>query len=139
MNFLHSLRSAGCLLIVAALAAADVQVIGSPDKTGVQLDRATVESLFTGRNPKWPDGSKATIIVLKSGPAHEAFLSAFVSKNSSQFIATWKKLVFTGKAAMPTEVADEAAMLAAVKATPGAIGYLGGATAADGVVVVSSK
>jgi ABC-type phosphate transport system substrate-binding protein len=138
MNLTTLLRSAACLVIATALAAADVQVIGSPEKTGVKLDKAEVEALFTGRNPKWPDGTKATIVVLKGGPAHEAFLRDFTGKNPSQFIATWKKLVFTGKAAMPTEVADEAAMLALVRATPGAIGYIAAATAAEGVQVVSS-
>jgi len=124
---------------VWSLAAADVVMIANADHTGVVLSKKDVSDIYSGRMSKWPDGAKTVPIYIKGGSVHESFLSDYVGKNDAQFIATWKKLVFTGKASMPDGVGNEADVIAKVKATPGAIGYIAPGTAADGVAVITVK
>jgi hypothetical protein len=47
-----------------------------------------------------------------------------VGRSSTQVSAYWSKLVFTGKGVPPKEVADDAAVIAAVAADASAIGYI---------------
>ena len=64
------------------------------------------------------------------------FVKKFAGKSAKQFTNYWRKMVFSGKGKMPQAFADEAALIAFVASTPGALGYategadLGGAKAA---------
>jgi len=63
------------------------------------------------------------------------FYKKVTDKDASQAKALWSKLVFTGKASMPKEVANSAAVKSAVAANPKAIGYME-KSAVDGSVKV---
>ena len=126
-----------CVVSICSLAAADVVVIANADHTGVALSKKEVADIYSGRMSKWPDGAKTVPVYIKSGKVHESFLAEYVGKNDAQFIATWKKLVFTGKASMPDGVGSESDVIAKVKETPGAIGYIAPGTPTDGVVIIT--
>jgi len=66
------------------------------------------------------DGSHVTPVLLKSGAAHEEFLSAYVGKNDSAFRAGWRSLVFSGQASMPKSLDSEAAVVEFVAHNAGA-------------------
>ena len=57
-------------------------------------------------------------------PLMDEFYKKVLDKEAGQVKALWSKLVFTGKATMPKEVAGSAAVKAAVAANPKAIGYI---------------
>ena len=63
------------------------------------------------------------------------FYKKVTDKDASQAKALWSKLVFTGKASMPKEVPNSAAVKNAVAANPKAIGYME-KSAVDGSVKV---
>lgn len=128
-----------CLLLLVlscALSAADLVLVANPDHAGVTLSKRDVADIYSGRMSKWPDGAKIAPVYLKGGAVHDEFLATYVGKNDAQFIANWKKMVFTGKSSMPDGFASEAEVIARVKATPGAIGYVAKANAGEGVVVI---
>jgi ABC-type phosphate transport system substrate-binding protein len=59
-----------------------------------------------------------------SAPIRAEFYKKVTDKEASQVKALWSKLVFTGKATMPKEAGDSAAVKKAVAADPKAIGYI---------------
>ena len=64
------------------------------------------------------------IVFHKSGSVRESFDNTVLGKPGSQLTSYWAKLVFTGKAKAPEELASDAEVRAKVAATPGAIGYV---------------
>lgn len=112
-----------------------VKVVVHPQVTSA-ITAEMVTAAFTGKLTKWPEGSAVRLAVLAGGPVHEEAVKAFTDKNVSQFDNFWKRLVFTGQGAMPKSFASEEELLAYVAATPGAVGYIGAGTPADGVRVV---
>jgi len=63
------------------------------------------------------------------------FYTQVAGKDEAQVKAIWSKLVFTGKATPPKELASSADVVKAVAADPNAIGYIEKA-AVDGSVKV---
>ncbi|MBN2064617.1 MAG: hypothetical protein JW745_07420, partial [Sedimentisphaerales bacterium] len=53
----------------------------------------------------------------------------------SQFINSWKKLVFSGKSKMPKDFATEKEMVEYIAKTSGAIGYVHVNTSKDGSIM----
>jgi hypothetical protein len=78
-------------------------------------------------------------VLLKSGSAHDEFLSEYVGKNDTAFRASWRSLVFSGQATMPKSLDSEAAVVEYVAHNAGAVGYIGKATPHDGVKVLSVR
>ncbi|HUK01828.1 MAG TPA: hypothetical protein VLW26_06075, partial [Steroidobacteraceae bacterium] len=64
-----------------------------------------------------------------------AFYQQVSGHDLSQVKATWSRLIFTGKAQPPKEMADSAAVKKAVAADPKTIGYIE-KSAVDGSVKV---
>ena len=85
-----------------------------------------------GKTSIWDDGTKITVVIVKEGPSNEALMKR-LNKSPQQFLSSWKKLVFTGKGAMPELVANDQAMADYIAKTPGAIGYIAKDAVKEGV------
>jgi ABC-type phosphate transport system substrate-binding protein len=118
---------AGLLLSTGAIA--DAVVVGNPAAAALTKDQ--VSDLFLGKT----SGMK-----LIDQPDSSKIKADFYSKlghDLSQVKATWSRLIFTGKAQAPKEVADSAAVKKAVAADPTTIGYID-KSEVDGTVKVLS-
>ena len=129
------------LLLTALLsgaAAADIAVVVNPaNANAVSAD--DLNRLFLGRASSFADGSKATPLNMAEGtPARDEFDSKVLNRSSAQLKAYWSKLVFTGKGTPPKELADDAAVKAAVAADASAIGYISSASVDGSVKVVAT-
>jgi ABC-type phosphate transport system substrate-binding protein len=124
--------------ILAARAQAQAIVIANPSVKAAEVSKSELKDVFTGGSSSL-GGSKVTPVLLKGGAANDEFLSAYVGKSDSAFMASWRSLVFSGQASMPKTVDSEAAMVAFVAQTPGAVGYVGKAAAHEGVKVLEVK
>ena len=62
--------------------------------------------------------------MVKSAPAHDLFYTKVTGKNSAQVKAAWSRLVFSGKATPPKELATAADVKKFVASNPDAIGYI---------------
>ncbi|MDP5142958.1 phosphate ABC transporter substrate-binding protein [Rheinheimera baltica] len=119
------------LLSVSAMA--DIAVVVNP-ANGNAVSTDDLNRLFLGRTSTFADGSKATPLNLPEGQAaRDEFDSKVLNRSSAQLKAYWSKLVFTGKGTPPKEMADDAAVKAAVAADPNAIGYISSGSV-DGTV-----
>ena len=126
------------LMFTAAAVKAEIAVVVNPaNANAVSADE--LNRLFLGRTASFADGSKAMPLNQAEGQtARDEFDSKVLNRSASQLKAYWSKLVFTGKGTPPKELADDAAVKAAVAADPNAIGYISSANVDGSVKVVAS-
>lgn len=110
---------AAAVLAACAPALAEVVVIVNPKAAEGSLSHDQVAQYFLGKST-----SMTPIDQPESAAIRSEFYKKVTDKEPSQVKALWSKLVFTGKATMPKEVADSAAVKKAVAADPKAIGYI---------------
>ncbi len=121
---------AAAALLAAAPAMAEVVVVVNPKAAEASMTREQVAQFFLGKS-----SAMTPIDQADASPVRAEFYKKVAEKDAAQAKALWSKLVFTGKATMPKEVADNAAVKAAVAANPKAIGYID-KSAVDGSVKV---
>ncbi|MCL9777590.1 phosphate ABC transporter substrate-binding protein, partial [Vibrio methylphosphonaticus] len=111
-------------------------VIGNP--AGVDaLTSGEIKQLFLGKKTQLNNGQTANLVELKDGDAQRiAFHDAATGRSESQLQSAWSRLVFTGKAEAPVQVADFGAVVSTVAADANAIGYIDESALTDNVKVL---
>ena len=129
----------GCALLLVIIASAWIQdtwatnealLVANSSVPGDSLSKKDVKAIFLGKKALL-DGVSITIVTLSEGEAHKDFLKSMLGKTPSQFESHWKKIVFTGKGAMPQSYNTDEELLAVVSTTKGLMGYVSGAAAND--------
>jgi ABC-type phosphate transport system substrate-binding protein len=138
-KLLFALLFAASAAIVVAQGRAQVIVIANPSVKSEDVTKSDLRDVFTGAATSLKDGTHVTPVLLNGGAANDEFLSEYVGKADSTFMAGWRSLVFSGQASMPKTIDSEAAMAEFVAHTPGTIGYIGKGTPHDGVKVLEVK
>ena len=125
----------GLSLCVSSVAfAGSIAVVNGGGQASIAKKK--LKKILLGKQKKWDDGTVIVLVMLEGGDTHGEFVKKFAGKSAKQFTNYWRKMVFSGKGKMPRAFADEAALIAFVGETPGALGYategaaLGGAKAA---------
>ncbi len=116
-KMIASLAAAAALFSTSALA--EVVVVVNPKAAESAMTKEQVAQFFLGKSSAMTPVDQAD-----ASPVRAEFYKKVAGKDAAQAKALWSKLVFTGKATMPKEVADSAAVKAAVAANPKAIGYI---------------
>jgi len=111
--------AASSLAMLSLPALAEVAVVVSAKAAESSLTKEQVAQFFLGKSTAMTPIDQADNAAVRA-----EFYKKVADKDASQAKALWSKLVFTGKATMPKEVADNAAVKAAVAANPKAIGYI---------------
>jgi ABC-type phosphate transport system substrate-binding protein len=130
MKQLINAAIAAAALAAAVPALAEVAVVVNPKAAESAMTKEQVAQFFLGKST-----AMTPIDQPEDAPVRAEFYKKVTDKDASQAKALWSKLVFTGKATMPKEVANSAAVKAAVAANPKAIGYIE-KSAVDGSVKV---
>lgn len=129
-----SLILAGLLAFAAMPASAGMVVITSAKSPVKTLAKADVTALYLGKTNSLPGGGSAKLYDLPDANAgREKFYQAATGKSASQVKSVWSRLVFSGRALPPKELASDAAVVKAVAADPNAVGYVD-SSALDGSV-----
>jgi ABC-type phosphate transport system substrate-binding protein len=123
-------------LLLCARAQAQVLVIANPGVHAAEVSRDELRDIFTGASSSLKDGAQVTPVLLKQGLAHDEFLSRYIGKSDSGFRAGWRSILFSGQGIMPRTLDSDAAVVEYVTHTPGAIGYIAGATPHPGVKIL---
>jgi ABC-type phosphate transport system substrate-binding protein len=138
------LFAAAALLSMTALgttpspASADgYQVIANSGVGASSLTKDQVSQMFLKKLAKWPDGKSVVAVdQAKTAAIREAFSKAVHGRGAAAIVAFWQQQIFSGADVPPAEKASDAEVIAFVKATPGAIGYVSsGAEVGDAKVV----
>ena len=114
-----------------APAMAEVVVVVSAKASESTMSKDQVAQFFLGKST-----AMTPIDQPESSPIRAEFYKKVADKDAAQAKALWSKLVFTGKATMPKEVGDSAAVKAAVAGNPKAIGYMDKSAVDSSVKVV---
>lgn len=123
-------------LAFAGLAQAQIAVIVNPKNAG-GLTASQVADIFLGKSNALPGGGTAAPADLpESSAVREQFYTKVTGKNAAQVKAGWSRLVFSGKATPPKELASAAEVKKFVAGNPDAIGYIE-KSAVDGSVKVA--
>jgi hypothetical protein len=122
-------RSLRVLLVIvctalAGGATAEIALVTRIDGAIASLSREEAEQLYLGRLSALRSGTPVRLLDLPPGPTRDAFYLWLTGKNGAQTRAYWSRMVFTGRARPPREVADGAALRAALRDDPHLIGYL---------------
>ena len=110
---------AAAALLLALPAMAEVVVVVNPKAAEAAMTKDQVAQFFLGKS-----SAMSPIDQPESAPVRAEFYKKVTDKDASQVKALWSKLVFTGKATMPKEAADSAAVKKMVASDPKAIGYI---------------
>lgn len=112
-------------LALAGGAAAQVAVIVNPKNPAASMTADQVSNIFLGKSNTLPSGATAAAVdQAESAAVREQFYSKVTGKQSAQVKAAWSRLVFSGKATPPKELASSAEVKKFVAANPDAIGYI---------------
>ncbi len=109
---------AAVLACASAGALAEVVAVVGAKSPAATMSNEQVAQFFLGKS------NTMTPIDQPEGALRNEFYKKVADKDASQAKALWSKLVFTGKATPPKEVANSADVKKAVAADPKAIGYI---------------
>ena len=111
-------------------------VIANSSIKSASISKADLKDVFTGLASNLKDGSRVTPVLMNAGPTTNEFLAAYIGKADTPFRAGWHTLVFSGQVTMPKSFDSDAAVVAHVAQTPGAIGYISKSAPHDGVKIL---
>jgi ABC-type phosphate transport system substrate-binding protein len=119
---MHSMLKAtlaAALISAGVPSFAEVVAVVGAKSPATTMTNEQVAQFFLGKS-----SSMTPIDQPESSPIRNEFYKKVADKEASQAKALWSKLVFTGKATLPKEVAGSAEVKKAVAADPKAIGYI---------------
>ena len=122
------------------LAAQEYKVVVNSANPASELSADAVSKIFLKTVSKFPEGGAATPVEpAKSSPARAAFAKTVLGRTVQNLDTYWQQQIFSGKDVPPSNKASDDDVVAFVKSTPGAIGYVSGSAAVAGVKVVTVK
>ena len=130
------------LLLIGPAAgwAADYQVIVHSTNPTDILTKEQLGKMFLKKLAKWDTGTPIVPVDQPaSAPVRAAFTKLVHGKPVSAIASYWQQQIFAGKEVPPAEKAGDAAVLAFVKATPGAIGYISDGASVEGAKLLTIR
>jgi ABC-type phosphate transport system substrate-binding protein len=93
------------------------------------MSAADLSKVFFKKVNRWSTGLDAVPVDLPEGAAaREAFNAGVHGKNLGAVRAYWQQQIFSGRGVPPLEKATDEQVVAFVRATPGAVGYVAAGT-----------
>lgn len=113
------------LCAAARPAAAEVVVVVSANSPITRLSDSEIADAFLGKLTRVSGGPAFVPLDQPEGSAaREAFYLKFTGKSPAQLKAFWSKVIFTGRGRPPRALPNDAEVIRALQANPGAIGYV---------------
>lgn len=123
----RAFRAFGLLLascLFAPRVDADVVLVANPSVPAAFLSPAMALGVFSLDRRAWPNGQPVRLFVFAAdSPTHAAFCHEILRTEPYQLARYWSRQVVAGRV-RPKVVSSDRRMLAAIQATPGAIGYV---------------
>jgi ABC-type phosphate transport system substrate-binding protein len=131
------------LALASAPAAAEesgFRVIVHPTNAAETITRRQLSELFLKKTSQWPGGQAVHPVEPPENSRTRAyFLNDVMGKSAFAIKTFWNKRVFSGREVPPVEKPSDDAVVAYVRETPGAIGYVSASAPAEGVKVLELK
>lgn len=109
----------------AAQAELPFHVIVHRSNPVTSIHRADLSAIFTKRTRSWRDGTEVLPVDQRTkSRIRERFSHAIHGKSVAYVTRYWQRLIFAGRGIPPAEAENDAAVIEAVRAHRGAIGYI---------------
>jgi ABC-type phosphate transport system substrate-binding protein len=133
------LWSALLLAAATSLSAADpVAIVVHPESGIRSVTRSELSKIFLKRLRSWQDGTMAEPVDQRPNSETRRLFTRLVHRRDVVTIEVyWKRMIFSGRAVPPKEVATDREVLEFVRSTPGAVGYVSLSTSLRGVRTVA--
>lgn len=129
---------AGAIWIAGSAQAASYKIIANNSVSVSSLSKKAASDLFMKKTAKWDNGTPVKPVdQLEASSTREAFTKTIHGKTAAAVKSYWNQQIFSGREVPPVEMKSDAEVLAFVRSTPGAIGYVSDTASADGVHVVT--
>lgn len=115
-------------------------VIVHPRNVVTAVNRKFLEDVFLKRRTAWGSGQKIFPVDLAtSSPVRHRFSQDAIDRPVSAVKSYWQRLIFSGRDVPPPELDTEQQVIAYVRRTAGAIGYVSSDAELTGVKTVPVK
>ncbi len=132
--------SAALAALPAAAIAAEFVIVANPSVAATSVSRAEASRMFLRLQTTWPEGGHVKPVdQSKSSPVREAFSREVLGKSVASVEQYWTQTIFSGRAVPPVEKRADADVVAYVRETPGAIGYVSASASTEGVKRLALK
>lgn len=121
----------------AARASEGIAVIANAPLPG--LDADALKRIYSGRTIELGGQALQPVNLAAGSATRQRFLASVLQQTDADYIAYWTVRRYIGKGAPPRELATSAEVLAFVRRTPGAIGYIDANDLTPGVHVVTRR
>jgi ABC-type phosphate transport system substrate-binding protein len=116
------------------------KVIANSSVAVSEIAGADLSKVFLKQTAKLSDGTAVSPVDLqKDSGVRAAFTKAVHGRSVAAVETFWQQQIFSGKSVPPAAKNSDAEVIAFVKSTPGAIGYVSGGASTDGVKVIAVK
>ncbi len=123
-------------LLWVPVSQAEIAVIVHPDNAAA-VNAKDIRNVFLGKVGSFPNGNNAKPITYQEGnQARTRFNLELLRKTDVLYVAFWSKLMFTGAAVPPPELASYKDMVSQIAKDPNSIGYVPVEAVDDSVKVV---
>ena len=144
---MRAIRAFGGLVLALALVAVArpvqaqaFKIIAHEGVAESELPKDVVAKLFLKQTLKFPSGTVAKPVdLVKTSAVRAQFSTAILGRPISAVETYWQQQIFAGKEVPPAAKASDEEVLAYVRATPGAIGYVSAGASTSGVKVITVK
>jgi ABC-type phosphate transport system substrate-binding protein len=138
-TLLVSALAAVCFAATPA-AAQDFKVIVNSANSLTEIPTAALSKIFLKEATSFPGGGSASPVdQSKSSATRAAFSKRVLGRAPAAVDTYWQQQIFSGKEVPPPSKASDDEVVAYVKATPGAVGYVSAGASTAGVKVIEVK
>jgi ABC-type phosphate transport system substrate-binding protein len=125
------------LSIAAGASAAPFKIVAHNSVKIGSLSKKAASDLFLKKTSKWENGASVVPVDQVDSSIRDAFSRAVHGKTAAAVKSYWNQQIFSGREVPPVEKRSDAEVLAFVRSTPGAVGYVSEEAVVDGVHVMS--
>lgn len=125
------------LLCAASASAEEFKVIVNNSVKLDLLSKKDASAIFLKKTAKWGNGTPVVPVDQIESAVRDAFSKTVHGKATAAVKSYWNQQIFSGRDVPPLEKPSNSEVLAFVRSTPGAIGYVSADTPTDGVRTVA--
>ena len=114
-------------------------IIANQNVKETTLTKNDVVQIFKGNKLTWSDGGTIKVSIIGKNTSLSGFLTEHLQMPYRAYTSYWKKVVFSGKAALPKKFASDADIVDYVANTPGSIGFVSSSEGLKAAKVISVK
>lgn len=127
------------LLALPCLASgADFVLVANPSVKAASVPRSQLARFFFRQATAWPDGEHVKPVdQVRTSEVRQAFTRQVLKRTLAEVETFWTQAIFSGKAVPPPQKKSDDEVLAYVRETPGAVGYVTASASLEGVKSLS--